>query len=130
MTVAIDTNVLVRLLTADDAAQFKASQKLFARELIFIPDSVILETEWVLRGAFELSREDVCAALRMVCGLPNVTVENPALVAQCLDWHEAGLDFADAFHVSRSVQQDVFKTFDAALIKRAKKVTTLRVEKP
>lgn len=42
---AIDTNVLVRLLVSDNPAQSKASPKLFASEDIFIPDTVLLETE-------------------------------------------------------------------------------------
>ncbi len=57
--VAIDTNVLVRLLTGDDKTQYNASRKLFDDGIIFISDSVLLETEWVLRAAFDLSPADV-----------------------------------------------------------------------
>ena len=53
--VAIDTNVLVRLLTADDAAQHRVALKLFSSNEKYIPDSVVLETEWVLRAAYRLS---------------------------------------------------------------------------
>jgi predicted nucleic-acid-binding protein len=128
--IAIDTNVLVRLLVGDNPAQGKASQKLFASEDIFIPDSVLLETEWVLRAAFELSPDDVCTALRKVCGLPNVAVSDGPLVAQVIDWHEAGFDFADAFHLALSKNQDTLKTFDAGFIKNARKHTDRRVERP
>src|SRR3990167_7530936 len=108
--IAIDTNVLVRLLVADNPAQAKASQKLFASEDIFIPDTVLLETEWVLRAAFELSPTDVCTAFRRVCGLQNVTLNDGQRVAQAIDWHEAGFDFVDAFHLALSSGQDAFKT--------------------
>lgn len=128
--IAIDTNVLVRLLVSDDAVQSKASQKLFASDDIFIPDTVLLETEWVLRAAFDLSPADICTALRRICGLHNVTVSDGQLIAQVIDWHEAGFDFADAFHLALSKEQDSLKTFDASFIKNARKHTDRRVERP
>lgn len=128
--IAIDTNVLVRLLVSDNPVQSKASQNLFASEEVFIPDTVLLETEWVLRGAFGLKPANVCAAFRLVCGLPNVTMNDGQLVAQAIDWHESGLDFADAFHLALSAGQEAFKTFDADFIKGAKKHTDRRVERP
>jgi predicted nucleic-acid-binding protein len=117
-------------LCLDNPIQSKASQKLFDSGNIFIPDTVLLETEWVLRAAFGLSPTDICTALRNVCGLHNVTLSNGQLVAQVIDWHEAGFDFADAFHLALSRKQDVFKTFDANLIKNAKKNTDQCVERP
>lgn len=127
---AIDTNILVRLLTADDPAQYRASQKLFATEDIFIPDSVILETEWVLRAAYELDAETVCAAFRRVFGLSNVSLASAQRVAQALAWHEAGLEFADAFHLALSQGHPTLKTFDGQFIKRAGSLGACRVEKP
>jgi predicted nucleic-acid-binding protein len=127
---SVDTNVLVRLLTGDNVAQYKASQALFGSEDIFIPDTVILETEWVLRAAYDLKPEAVCDALRKVFGLPNVTLANGQMVAQAIDWHESGLDFADAFHLALSQNHGSLKTFDADFIKRAKTLGNCRVEKP
>lgn len=128
--IAIDTNVLVRLLASDNPAQSKASHALFASENIFIPDTVLLETEWVLRAAFGVKPADVCNAFRQVCGLHNVTVSNDQHIAQVIDWHEAGLDFADAFHLALSHAQEAFKTFDTEFIKAAKRHTGQRVERP
>ena len=128
--IAIDTSVLVRLLIGDHPAQSKASHKLFAAEAIYIPDTVLLETEWVLRAAFDLSPTEICTALRRVCGLRNVTVSDGQLIAQVIDWHEAGLDFADAFHLALGKAQEAFKTFDADFIRKARKHTGLRVERP
>ncbi|MCP5410517.1 MAG: PIN domain-containing protein, partial [Chromatiaceae bacterium] len=51
--IGVDTNVLVRLLTRDDEAQFRKALKLFQQEEIFIPKTVFLETEWVLRYAYD-----------------------------------------------------------------------------
>lgn len=128
--VAVDTNVLVRLLVSDNPAQNKASHKLFSSEQIFIPDTVLLETEWVLRAAFELSREEICTAFRRICGLSNVRVSDAQRLAQVIDWHAAGFDFADAFHLALSMNQEAFKTFDIGFIKQAKTLTNRRVEKP
>lgn len=42
--IAIDTNILVRLITQDDELQYQQSLRLFENKNIFIPDTVILET--------------------------------------------------------------------------------------
>ena len=57
--ISVDTNVIVRLLTKDDAEQFKQSLKLFQEKDIFICDTVILETEWVLRFAYKFSPSEI-----------------------------------------------------------------------
>jgi predicted nucleic acid-binding protein len=128
--VAVDTNVLVRLLTGDHPAQYRASRKLFSAEDVFIPDTVVLETAWVLQAAYDLEPATICEALRRVFGLPNVTLANGEAVSNALDWHAAGLDFADAFHLALSKEHDVLKTFDGRLIRRARSLGTCRVEKP
>jgi predicted nucleic acid-binding protein len=74
--IAIDANILVRLLTRDSEAEHKTSHKLFTDEEIFIPDAVVLETQWVLRYAYELKPAETCDTFRKVFGLPNVTLTN------------------------------------------------------
>lgn len=126
--IAIDTNVLVRLLTADDAAQYKASVKLFSAENLLIPDSVILEAEWVLRAAYQLRPQQICEALRSVFGLPNVQLQDRQMIVRVLNWHETGLDFADAFHLSQSQSCTELKTFDSQFIKRGKNLSSCPVQ--
>ena len=128
--VAVDTNVLVRLLIADNPVQFKASTQLFAVEEIFIADTVLLETEWVLRAAYDLTRKDVVTAFRSVLGLHNVSLAHAPTVAQAIDWHEGGLDFADAFHLALCQHLATLNTFDGAFIKRAKSLGKCLVLKP
>ena len=82
--VAVDTNIIVRLLTQDDEAQYQKSLEIFQTQTIFIPDTVILETEWVLRFAYKFKRIEICTALRKVLGLPNVNVSNTNLVFKAL----------------------------------------------
>lgn len=128
--IAIDTNILVRLLTRDSEAEYKTSHKLFTAEEIFIPDTVVLETEWVLRYAYDLNPADICDAFRKVFGLPNVSLTNGQRVAQAISWHEAGLDFADAFHLALSQGMNSLKTFDKDFIKKSKDISECPVEKP
>jgi predicted nucleic-acid-binding protein len=90
------------ILTQDDEQQYNKSLKLFQEQDIFIPDTVILETEWVLRFAYDFKPDEICQAFRSLLGLPNVQVTNASLMAQVLQWHENGLDFADALHLAQS----------------------------
>lgn len=60
--IGLDTNVLVRYLVADDAAQYRTAARLIeseARQGFFISDIVVCELVWVLRDAYEASREDI-----------------------------------------------------------------------
>jgi len=116
---AVDTNVLVRLLTGDDAAQAKRAAALFKRESIFISKTVLLETEWVLRRLYRLERETVVGGLRKLGGLGNVELEQPLVVAQALQWCEDGMDFADALHMASSHSARKFATFDEQMKKDA-----------
>lgn len=128
--IAVDTNVLVRLLTGDNPVQYAASVKLFSTEQLFVPDTVVLETEWVLRAAYGLDPTEICLAFQRVFGLANVAVTNGRLLAQAIAWHGLGLDFADALHLALCKGHEALKTFDAGFIKRAKALNVCRVEKP
>lgn len=117
-------------MTRDDELQYQKSLEIIQNNNIFIPDTIVLETEWVLRFAYKSKRPDICSALRKLFGLPNVNLVNPNLVAQALQWHELGLDFADALHLAQSQSYAQFYTFDDKLMKRAKGLTSCEVKKP
>ncbi|NJN20064.1 MAG: type II toxin-antitoxin system VapC family toxin [Leptolyngbya sp. RL_3_1] len=118
--IAVDTNVVVRLLTQDDETQSQQSLRLFQDEVtIFIPTTVILETAWVLRAVYEFKPGAICAALRQVLGLTNVQVKQGQQLALALQWYESGLDFADALHLAQSQGCEALYTFDQQFVKRA-----------
>ncbi|QGN54685.1 type II toxin-antitoxin system VapC family toxin [Novosphingobium sp. Gsoil 351] len=117
---AVDTNVLVRLLTHDDEAQTRIAKRIIAAGETFVLSTVLLETEWVLRGAYRFAQPDVNSALRALGGLRGVTFEAPDVIAQALDWHQEGMDFADAIHLASAGRCDAFVTFDRKFAKRAK----------
>ena len=124
---AVDTNLIVRLLANDDAAQTRRAAALFASEQIYISKTVLLESEWVLRFSYELPPKIILQALRNLVGLPNVMVEQQREIAEALDGFEQGLDFADALHLASSRRAGRFATFDKKLIKRAEKLTDIEL---
>ena len=116
---AIDTNVVVRYLTGDHPEQSPRARTLVDGQPVFVPVTVALEVEWVLRSAYGYGPADVARALRAFAGLPTVTVEDAALVAEALDRSAAGMDFADALHLAKSAQCDGFASFDRRFVKAA-----------
>ena len=125
--VAVDTNVVVRLVTNDDAAQAAAAQALFRAGPVFVAKSVLLETAWVLRYSYRLSAAVIVNALRALLGLPNVGVEDPTAIVAALAMVERGLDFADALHLASSTSSDRFATFDLGLVKRSRDIPGIDV---
>ena len=124
---AVDTNVVIRLVTRDHPEQAARAAAVFRANAVFVPKSVLLETEWVLRHVYKLGADAILRALRGLLGLPNVLAEDPAAVITALNLLESGYEFADALHVATSAGADRFVTFDARLIKRARKTSPVAV---
>ncbi len=128
--ISVDTNVIVRFLTRDDEQQYKKAYAIFKSQEIFIPDTVILETEWVLRYAYGFEPEDICDAFANLFGLKNIHLSNPSFIAQAIEWHKQGVDFSDALHLTHCQQYEKFYTFDRTFFSRAKKLTQCSVMLP
>ena len=118
---AVDTNVVVRYLTGDDAAQARAARKLVDGGGIVLPCTVLLETEWVLRSLYGYDCPRIHAALTAFAGLANVELDDPARAARALDWFAKGMDFADALHLAACKEGETFATFDRKLATAARK---------
>ena len=117
---AIDTNIVVRYLTGDDPVQGPRARAAIDAGPVFASTTVLLESEWVLRSVYGFSASEVARALRDFAGLPEVSVENPILLAEALDHAEQGMDFADALHLGAATQCEAMLTFDRGFIKAAK----------
>lgn len=126
----VDTNILVRLLTGDDPAQSARAQAVFRKPSLFIPETVMLETEWVLRYSYEFEPSAICAAFVKLCGLPNVTLANPHRMLTALQWYADGMDFADALHLAQSQACTAFVSFDRKFIQKADGKGECRVREP
>src|SRR5260370_31236730 len=97
---AVDTNVLVRLLTGDDLKQAAAARSLFATEPIWIAKTVLLETGWVLRSLYGFEESAIGEAFTKLLGLDNVHTEDEPSVAAALSLTVHGTELADALHLS------------------------------
>jgi predicted nucleic-acid-binding protein len=120
--VSIDTNVAVRLLVNDDHDQTRRAVALFKNQQVYITKTVVLETEWILRGVYKIDLKRVNAALTALLSLENVQVEEASSLFLALDVHAKGVDFADALHLASSHRAESFATFDAGFRTRAKKL--------
>lgn len=127
---AVDTNIIVRYLTADHPEQFATARALIDGENVFVATTVLLETEWVLRSAYRFSRERVVAALAAFAGLPRVTLEDAAMAAKALEWMRSGLDFADALHLVKAAKCEAFVSFDQRFAAVANTLSGVKVRVP
>ena len=121
---ALDTNVLVRLLTKDDEQQAQVAAEEIRKGPVFVPVTVLLETEWVLRHAYGFDRAQIGGALLGVVNLAGAVVDAEAAVRQALRWHANGMDLADALHLACSGGSTELVTFDKAMSSKAKVLNT------
>lgn len=128
--IAIDTNIIIRFLTHDNERQYKKAFSVFNSQEIFIPDTVILETEWVLRYAYSFSPEDICRAFTNLFGLKNIHLSNPTFIVQAIEWHKQGMDFSDALHLTQCQQYEKLYTFDKSFSSKSKNLTPCSVISP
>ncbi len=122
MSIAIDTNVLVRLLVRDDEAQYIAARRLVDRaaateEPVLIVLGVLLETEWVLRSRYRLDKASIADAIAALLESVDVKFEHPPTVEEALYvWAQhPRADFADCLLTARAAHlgRTRFLTFDA-----------------
>lgn len=97
----IDTNILVRFLVQDDEAQFEKARKLIKREVaagrrVFVNQLVLMETEWVLRSRYSVSKLQIIKAISGLLDATDVQFEDePAIEEAIFIWKESTADFAD-----------------------------------
>jgi predicted nucleic-acid-binding protein len=126
----VDTNIIVRLLTHDDPGQAAKADLIFKNNRLFIPETVLLETEWVLRHAYGFSALAIHGAFLKLCGLPNVSFAHPHRLKMALKWYAEGMDFSDALHLAGSQECRMFYTFDQKLIRQAHGRGRAKVKEP
>jgi predicted nucleic-acid-binding protein len=117
--IALDTNVIVRLVVADDLAQLKIARRIFQSADLWIPKTVLLETEWVLRYTYKLKRDAIHETFRRVLGYRRAQIEDRSAILQALNLYQEGFDFADALHLASSGDADRLATFDKEFSKAA-----------
>ena len=97
----LDTHILVRFLVKDDEKQSESVYRLFKKaesekDAFFVPLLVILETIWVLKAVYEISRPDILDAINDILYLPILKFEGqPTLKRFLIDSQENSADLSD-----------------------------------
>lgn len=121
---SIDTNVLVRWLVRDEADQARSVDRLLddaVSEPLFVPLTVLLETEWVLRSRYRFDRGSIATTLDMLLSTTELEFQQEPAIEQAI-WlfkQPASPDFADCLHVGlcRHAGREPLLTFDARAAK-------------
>ena len=117
---ALDTNVLVRWLVNDDQAQAAVVRRLLesaigSQESLFVPITVLLELEWVLRTRYRFSRTSIELALVAMLEARELSIQSEGSVECALQlFRQSNADLADCLHVGLSAMegQGPLLTFD------------------
>ncbi len=117
--IGLDTNVLARYFVEEaDADAATAAQRQAARQLIesgqdlFLPKTVALELEWVLRGYYGFAVESVLQVFEQLLHHPCISVDDRPDLEQALAGLRSGLVFADALHHASCRDCEVIASFD------------------
>ena len=127
MRLGVDTNLLVRALFDDGSSEVAAVNRFMRENQVVISPTVLLETEWVLRDAFELGRDDVARAFEALLSTTNMTVIQRDAVVRAFAAFRNGCDFADALHAAFTPGVEAFVTLDRKFARRAQ---SLGIEPP
>jgi predicted nucleic-acid-binding protein len=116
----LDTNVLVRWILDDDPRQAARVQQLFEevseQQLpLFVPSTVMLELEWVLRSRYKFDKSTVLGAFNALLETQELEFQDePALERALSLYRQASADFADCLHSGQcgSAGRAPMMTFD------------------
>jgi predicted nucleic-acid-binding protein len=116
---AVDTNVLVRLVTRDDAAQVDAAEA-FVVQGAWVSTLVLAETVWVLSAVYELEPTSIAKAVSMLLEHDKLTLEHADAVADALEDYErrpSKVSFSDCLvlELARNAGHVPLGTFDREL---------------
>lgn len=123
----LDTNVLVRYLVRDDQLQFEKARRLIKREAdknesVLVSLLVLLETEWVLRSRYELSKPEILSVFSTLLDVAGLAFEDePSIEHALYSWKDSVADFADCLIEARNRRLgcEATATFDARALKLA-----------
>lgn len=115
---AVDTNVLVRLITRDDPGQVAAAESFVVRGA-WVSHLVLAETLWVLESVYELDTERCATAVDMLVNHRGLTLQDPDVVTAALAHfrHKPSLGFSDCLilEIARKAGHLPLGTFDRDL---------------
>ena len=117
---AVDTNVLIRLITRDDARQAAAADA-FVRNGAWVSVLALAEAMWVLTSVYEISHKELAQAIEMLLNHQDLALQYPDTVAAALNLYRAtpSLGFSDCLmlELARRDGHLPLGTFDRHLAK-------------
>ena len=115
---AVDTNVLVRLVTRDDARQVAAAEAFVSRGA-WVPHLVLAEATWVLASVYERGPGDIATAVEMLLNHQHLTLQDSETVVAAVERFRKrpALGFSDCLvlEVARKAGHLPVGTFDRSL---------------
>ena len=115
---AVDTNVLVRLVTRDDANQLAAAET-FVERGAWVSLLALAEAVWVLTTVYELDTPAIATAIEMLLNHANLALEEPEVVSSALQHfrRRSTVGFSDCLmlEIARKAGHLPLGTFDRAL---------------
>ena len=125
--IAVDTNVIVRLIMADDKAQLAAAKARLPQGF-FISHGVFMEVEWVLRSNYRLPPAEINRVLSALLDLNEIRIPRLSWVRWALDRHDEGADLADMLHLIAAPGCSSFLTFEKGIVEATKADKPIEVE--
>jgi len=122
---ALDTNVLVRFLVADDPEQTRRARRRIEKavaqgETLHLTEIALVETVWVLERGYRFQRPDIAIVLRKLLSARQLSFSSTDRLVRALSRYEKGKGgFADYLLCESSLEAgcEAVLTFDEALLK-------------
>ena len=122
----LDTNVLIRYLVADDAAQATKAKRYIESGSSYVNCIVLSEVVWVLESAYGYDKEAIITALERLLSTHEVEVEDADVALAALhDYRRTTAGFTDCLIGHRNAAHGCIET--GSFDKRAKSVTGFKI---
>jgi len=127
--IGLDTNVLVRYLAQDDEEQVRQVLALLLKKgaMFFVPDLVLVETDWVLGSLYQWTPNEIAEAFARLLTVQNLAFENEGRIRAALRALRNGADLSDELIVARcrEVGCRSVATFDREMTKHHRGYATI-----
>lgn len=120
--IALETNIIIRLIAGDDHAQERAVLRLLAEPsaIFFISDVTLAESAWVLGSLYGFSREELVADIEALASRTDLVFEDRVRVRRAITHLQAGGDLTDLLILARAqaASCSALASFDKGLKKK------------
>jgi predicted nucleic-acid-binding protein len=115
---AVDTNVLIRLITGDNARQTAVAER-FIEQGAWVSVLAVAEAAWVLDKWYKQRDAEIAAAVEMLLAHRDLVLQDSDVIAAALELYKShpALGFSDCLmlHIARKAGHTPLGTFDRAL---------------